>query len=172
MTQTDRPTIEIVVARTRNGVIGNDNAMPWHLPADLRYFKALTMGHPILMGRKTAQAIGRSLPGRLNLVMSRQSDLALDGYTLVQSPEDALSWAQTHQTPKLFVIGGAEVYARFLALADILHITEIGTELQGDTHFPDFDHSQWVQDECIDHPADVKNAFHLQFTRWVKREKT
>lgn len=172
MTQTDHPTIEIVVARTRNGVIGNDNAMPWHLPADLRYFKALTMGHPILMGRKTAQAIGRSLPGRVNLVMSRQSDLALDGYTLVQSPEDALSWAQTHQTLKLFVIGGAEIYARFLSLADILHITEIDTELEGDTRFPDFDVTLWHQKDCIDHPADEKNAFRLQFTRWVKRKKT
>jgi dihydrofolate reductase len=146
--------------------------MPWHLPADLRYFKALTMGHPILMGRKTAQAIGRSLPGRVNLVMSRQSDLALDGYTLVQSPEDALSWAQTHQTLKLFVIGGAEIYARFLSLADILHITEIDTELEGDTRFPDFDVTLWHQKDCIDHPADEKNAFRLQFTRWVKRKKT
>jgi dihydrofolate reductase len=167
--QPDRPFIEIVVARTRNGVIGNDNAMPWHLPADLRYFKALTMGHPILMGRKTAQAIGRALPGRVNVVMSRQSDLRLEGYTLVQSPEDALSWAQTQQISKLFVIGGAEIYTRFLPLADTLHITEIDTELEGDTHFPHVDLQQWSREECVEHPADPHNAFHLQFTRWAKK---
>jgi dihydrofolate reductase len=163
-----KSSIELVVARTRNGVIGNDNAMPWHLPADLRYFKALTMGHPILMGRKTAQAIGRALPGRVNLVMSRQTDLALEGYTLIPSPEAALDWAHTHQIAKLFVIGGAEIYARFLPLADVLHITEIETELEGDTRFPELDITQWVQTASVEHAADAHNAYGLQFTRWKK----
>jgi dihydrofolate reductase len=169
LTSAPSPTIEIVVARTRNGVIGNDNAMPWHLPADLRFFKALTMGHPILMGRKTAEAIGRSLPGRVNLVMSRQAHLELAGYTLVHSPEEALHWAQVNHSEKLFVIGGAEIYARFLPLTHILHITEIHTELEGDTRFPELDPAHWLCVESVDHPADEKNAFDLQFTRWVKR---
>jgi dihydrofolate reductase len=170
LTQSQQPNIEIVVARTCNGVIGKDNTMPWHLPADLRYFKSLTMGHPILMGRKTAQAIGRILPGRINLVMSRQADLILEGYTLVQSPEDALSWAHQHNASKLFVIGGAEIYQRFLPLANTLHITEINTELEGDTHFPEFDQALWIQEECQDYAADQHNAYSLKFTRWVKRE--
>jgi len=163
------PRIEIVVARTRNGVIGNDNGMPWHLPADLKYFKSLTMGHPILMGRKTAQAIGRPLPGRTNLVMSRQTELALPGCTVVPSPEEALAWAQTQGIERVFVIGGAEIYARFLPLAHTLHITEIQTELEGDTRFPAFDAALWKLEERNAHPADAQNAFDLLFTRWGKR---
>lgn len=142
--------------------------MPWHLPADLRYFKSLTMGHPILMGRKTAQAIGRSLPGRVNLVMSRQENLALPGYTHVQSAQEALAWAQSQRATRLFIIGGAEIYTQFMSCADVLHITEIDVELNGDTRFPEFDLALWRTEESVDYLADEQNAFNLRFTRWVK----
>lgn len=153
--------IALVVAHTRNRVIGRDNTMPWNLPADLRRFRALTMGHPILMGRRTHQAIGRPLPGRRNLVLTRQPEFAVPGVETVGSLEHALAVCQ--EAPWLYVIGGGEVYAQALPLAERLHLTEIAADIDGDACFPEIDHAQWLELSSEEHPADTANAYALRF---------
>lgn len=157
---TARPALVLVVAHTRNRVIGRDNGMPWHLPADLRQFRALTTGHPILMGRRTHAAIGRVLPGRRNLVLSRTLQ-SLPGVECVPSVDAAL--AACAGLPLLFVIGGAEVYAQTLAGADRLHVTEIAADLEGDAWFPALDAGAWHETARIHRPADADNAYALDF---------
>jgi dihydrofolate reductase len=159
--------IALVVAHTSNRVIGRDNAMPWHLPADLQHFRALTFGHPILMGRRTHLAIGRPLPGRRNLVLTRQTDLALPGVDCVSSITAAV--ARCGNAPWLFVIGGAEIYALTLPLAERLHVTEIGTELAGDAYFPPLDPAAWAETASNDRPADAANIWPLRFVTLERR---
>lgn len=161
-------SIELVVAREKNGVIGKDQGMPWHLPRDLQYFKALTMGHPIVMGRKTAEAIGRPLPGRRNLLISRDERVALPGILSFMSPLLVIDWAQAEGLERLFVIGGAEMYRQFLPLAQVMHITEIDADIEGDTYFPEFNASDWKKTAHVFFPSDDKNAFDLAFTRWER----
>jgi dihydrofolate reductase len=138
-----RPRISIVVARARNGVIGRDNALPWHLPEDLRHFKKTTLGHPVLMGRRTFESIGRPLPGRRNLVLTRDARWSHAGCEPVRSLDEAVSLCSG--LPELFVIGGAQVYDEALALADRLIVTRIDAEPEGDATFPEPDVSQWRQ---------------------------
>ena len=153
--------LALVVAHTRNRVIGRDNGMPWHLPADLRYFRQLTTGHPILMGRRTHTAIGRALPGRRNLVLSRQSGLALPGVECVTDIASAL--ALCADAPLLFVIGGAEVYRQLLPQAHRLYVTEIDVVLEGDAWFPALEAADWIETTRVHHPADAQNAYGLDF---------
>lgn len=159
--------IALVVAHTRNRVIGRDNDMPWHLPADLRHFRALTLGHPILMGRRTHLAIGRPLPGRRNLVLSRQADLALPGVERVGSLDEAL--ARCAGEPWLYVVGGAEVYRLALPRAERLHLTEIDAELEGDAWFPQIDAADWQETARGRHLADSDNRFDLHFRTLDRR---
>ena len=153
--------LALVVAYTRNRVIGRDNAMPWHLPADLRHFRALTLGHPILMGRKTHLAIGRPLPGRRNLVLSRQPGLSLAGVEPVASLAQAL--AACGDAEWLYVVGGAEIYQLTLPQAQRLHVTEIDADLEGDTWFPRIDMALWRETASVLRPADADNAYALRF---------
>ena len=126
-----RPSVSLIVAMARNGVIGRGNAMPWHLPVDLKRFKALTLGKPILMGRKTYEAIGRALPGRDNLVLTRARDWHAEGVAVVHSVAEALQRAAA--SPELAVIGGAEVYRLTLPLAGRIYLTQVLAEVDGDT---------------------------------------
>jgi dihydrofolate reductase len=126
------------------------------------------MGHPILMGRKTAEAIGRPLPGRTNLVLSRETGLEIPGYVTLPHPDAALAWADQQNQSRLFVIGGAQVYQAFMPHADVLHITEINAELVGDTYFPEFNALDWKKAGHLFAPADSKNAYDLAFTRWER----
>ncbi len=135
-----RPRVAIIAALARNRVIGRDNTMPWHLPEDLRHFKALTTGAPVIMGRRTQASIGRPLPGRDNIVISRHPPVAA-GCRHAGSLVEALALAG--DAPVAWVIGGAQIYTLALPLADRLHLTEIDTDLEGDTWFPAFDRSQW-----------------------------
>lgn len=133
-------TISVVAAVARNGVIGRDGDMPWHLPDDLRHFKALTLGGTLVMGRKTYDSIGRPLPGRTTVVVTRQPDWSVPGVTTAHSLEDALAAAPDGDT---FVVGGGEIYAMALPLADRLVITEVDQSPEGDAHFPAVDWSHW-----------------------------
>lgn len=149
--------ITLIVAMAANRVIGANNAMPWHLSDDLRRFRALTMGHPILMGRKTQEAIGRPLPGRRNLVMSRDPQLKIPGCETVQNL-DALRDAIPPGT-RLFVIGGAELYRLFLPVAARIELTLIHRDFQGDTFFPELPEGEWEETQREDHPRDPELNF-------------
>ena len=133
--------LTLIVAVARNGIIGRDNTLPWHLPEDLKHFKALTTGHPIVMGRKTWESLGRPLPGRHNIVVTHDAAYYAAGATVVNSLEDALRLVNGAE--ELFVIGGAEIYRLALPLADRLQLTELDADFTGDTHFPDFNRSKW-----------------------------
>ena len=155
-------TLVLVAALDRAGAIGRGNALPWHLPDDLKRFKALTLGHPVLMGRKTAEAIGRPLPGRANLVLTRSSRAPYPGQTVVDSLDAACAVAGVDAT--LMVIGGGEVYALTLPLAQRLELTEVETRIEGaDTWFPAFDPLQWREVFRAAHDADAKHAFAFEF---------
>ena len=162
-----RTELALVVAHTRNRVIGLDNAMPWHLPADLQYFRRLTTGHPILMGRRTHEAIGRPLPGRRNLVLSRTAGCAAAGIEWVSSVDEALALCADAAT--LFVIGGAEVYLQLLPRAARLHVTEIDAELSGDTFFPPLPDGEWEEVARHTYEADASNVHTLHFVTLQRR---
>ena len=134
-------TVTIIAVLGRNRVIGKGNRMPWHISDDLKRFKAVTLGHPVVMGRKTFQSIGKPLPGRDNIVITRSHALAAPGCRVVHSLAEALTAAQG--AAEVFVIGGAEIYAPALPLADRLQLTEVDAAIDGDAWFPDFDRSAW-----------------------------
>ena len=157
--------ISMIAAMAQQRVIGRDQTMPWHLPADLAFFKKTTMGNPILMGRKTYESIGRPLPGRLNLVVTHNPELEIAGCEVVTSLDQALEIAnkEPSRSDEIFIIGGGQLYASFLPQADRLYLTLIDAELKGDTYFPDYTQYQWQQVECIDHPANDKNIYPYSF---------
>lgn len=128
------PSLRLVVAYAQNRCIGRDNALPWHLPGDLTHFKQSTLGHPIVMGRKTWESIGRPLPGRKNLVITRNLDYQADGALLCHSLDEAI--AQCSEAPVICIIGGAEIYQQSLSLADEIYATEVHTRVDGDSFFP------------------------------------
>lgn len=136
-------SLTLIAALTRQGVIGLNNTLPWRLPEDLKRFKALTLGHPVIMGRKTWQSLGRPLPGRENIVISRQAGFHAEGARLVADIPQALALAQATGTDEIFVIGGGEVYRQCLPLAQRLQLTEIDQDFEGDAFFPAFDRSLW-----------------------------
>jgi len=133
--------LSIIVAMSKNRTIGTDNALPWHCPEDLQHFKKLTMGHHLIMGRKTFLSIGKPLPGRTTVVVSRDSKLKLEGCTVVNSIPEAI--ASCARDPQIFVVGGADIYAQTIDLADTLYITEIQKDVMGDAAFPEFDKTEW-----------------------------
>lgn len=160
--------ISLVAALDRNRAIGRGNAMPWHLPDDFKHFKSLTLGKPILMGRKTAESLGRALPGRSNLVLTRSGRVPFEGMRAVASINEAKRIAADCGADELCVIGGAEVYALALPLADILHLTHVDAEVEGaDAFFPAFDPAQWRITSRETHPVDAKHAFAFEFVDYA-----
>lgn len=154
--------ISMIAAMAHNRVIGKDNQMPWHLPADLAHFKKVTTGKPVIMGRKTFDSIGRLLPGRRNIIVSRQAKPALLAADWVHSLEEALSLVA--DVPEVMVIGGAELYKQALPLASRLYITEIELSTTGDAFFPDYQSSAtWALVDSEFYPADDKNPFSCNF---------
>jgi len=166
---TARPRITLVVAMARNGVIGRAGALPWRLPDDLKRFKALTMGKPILMGRRTWASIGRALPGRLNLVMTRDLSFSAEGATVVRSLDDALALAHAHAQAELMVIGGAEVYALATPRADRVQLTAVDADIEGDTRLPPFDPGIWRETVREHHAADPRHAWPMDFVTLERR---
>lgn len=140
------PCLSILAAVAKNGVIGRHNALPWHLPTDLKHFKSLTMGHAIVMGRKTYESIGRPLPGRTNIIVTKQVDFRVTGATVVHSLEEALNVdSLCAEDCERFIIGGAELYRQAVALSQRMYLTEIQRDFDGDTYFPEFDRGEWYE---------------------------
>ena len=163
-----RVHVSLVAALDRNLAIGKGNALPWHLPDDLRRFKALTLGKPILMGRKTAQSLGRALPKRRNLVISRSGHAPFDGMQAVTSLEEAMAIA-AFEGDELFVIGGGEVYALALPMATHMHLTHVDTVVDGaGAFFPAFEASQWRISASVSHAADAAHAFAFDFVDYAR----
>jgi dihydrofolate reductase len=162
------PAITLIAAMDENGLIGAGGGLPWHLPADLRWFKRTTMGKPILMGRRTFAAIGRALPGRRNLVLTRDRDFAKPGCVRVASLDDAIAAARNEAAAEIMVIGGAQVYALALSRATRLLVTRIRARYEGDTYFPAVDWRDWhlVHAEEMAAGADTPAAC---FMTWQRR---
>lgn len=162
------PTVRLVVAYATNRCIGKDNALPWHLPSDLAHFKKNTLGHPIIMGRKTWESIGRPLPGRPNYVISRNADYSAPGATVCTDVIQAIRAAANHeqQTGVICVIGGAQIYAQALPLAHELIATEVHAEVPGDSFFPALD-TQWLETKRLPQPAE--NGYTYDFV-WYQRQ--
>jgi len=158
--------ISLIAALDRNYAIGRGGAMPWHLPEDLKRFKALTMGKPVLMGRKTALAIGRALPGRTNLVLTRSGEVPFAGQRAVASLDEAIATAGDEE---LMVIGGGEIYALALPRATRLHLTWIDTEAaDADAHFPRLDPAEWHETSREAHSADARHEYAFTFVDYER----
>ncbi|MFW1723471.1 type 3 dihydrofolate reductase [Vibrio parahaemolyticus] len=153
--------ISMIAAMADNRVIGKDNQMPWHLPADFAWFKRCTMGKPVVMGRKTYDSIGRPLPGRLNIVISRDESLSIEGVTTVTSVEKALEAAGNVE--EVMIIGGGAIYASCLTMANKLYVTHIDAVVEGDTQFPDWG-NEFKETYSETYQADEKNAYNMRFT--------
>lgn len=158
--------LEMIVAHAENGVIGNAGTMPWHIPEDLKHFKTVTTGAAVIMGRKTFDSIGRALPKRRNIVITRQPDYVAAGCTVVPSLEEALKAAATEA--RVFILGGGEIYRRALPLADRLWITEIAAAPEGDTTFPTLNPADWETTLLSELPAD-ENRPAVRFLRLDRR---
>ncbi|MFO1395010.1 MAG: dihydrofolate reductase [Steroidobacteraceae bacterium] len=163
-------SVSIIVATDEAGGIGLDGALPWRLPDDLKRFKALTMGKPVVMGRRTWDSIGRPLPGRLNIVVSRSSGLERPGCTVVGSLESALALAG--DVPEVCVIGGAEIYRLALPFADTVHLTEVHARVEADTHFPRLDPREWEEVARDEHAADERHAHAHAYVTLRRRART
>lgn len=155
------PCISLIAAVAENGVIGSQNALPWHLPDDLRKFRAITTGHTIISGRKNYESIGKPLPHRRNIVVSRQRDYEAPGCDVVHSLDEALAAAASET--EVFVIGGAEIYRQALPLASRLYLTEIHASVAGDTRFPTFERAEWQETAREFHAADARHAHAFSF---------
>ena len=157
----------LVVAMARNGVIGRDNALPWRLPAELAHFKRVTMGHPIVMGRRTYESIGKPLPGRKNIVVTHNRAFEAPGCTVVGSLDEA--WKAADGADEVCVIGGTTLFQETLPTADVIHLTEVEAEVEGDTWFPPFDRGQWREKEIARHPADERHAYPFRILELTRR---
>ncbi|GAA3925480.1 dihydrofolate reductase [Hymenobacter algoricola] len=160
--------IAIVVATAQNGVIGRDNQLIWHLPADLKHFKQLTTGHPIVMGRRTFDAIGRPLPNRINIVVTRQADWAAPGCEVAYSVPVALELAATFGED-IFVIGGGEIYRQALPAADVVYLTEVHHDFEGDATFPELSPLEWREENRERHEPDAQHAYAFSFVTLRRR---
>lgn len=159
-------SLSIVVAASENNVIGVRNELPWRLPDDLRRFKALTMGKPILMGRKTFESIGRPLPGRTNLVVTRQQGWVATGCVVASSIAEAIERADA---PEVMVIGGAQIYAEVLPAVSTIHLTRVHTIIDGDAHFPTLTSDEWSESSKEYHAADERHAYAFTFVTLHRR---
>lgn len=160
--------ISFIVAMDENRVIGKDNQLPWRLPEDLKFFKRVTMGHPIAMGRKTHESIGRVLPGRENIVITRQADYLSEGCTVFHSVEDFVKDSK-NQSDEIFVIGGAEIFKETFSYTDRLYITLIHEEFAGDTFFPEYDLSKWKLVSSEKGIKDDKNPYDYEFLIYERK---
>ena len=159
--------LAIIVAQAKNRVIGINNKLPWHLPEDLRYFKQVTMGKPIIMGRNTYESIGRPLPGRTNIVITRQNHYAPEGVRVVNSLDEAVELAESialiNGIDEAMVIGGAQIYEQALASAHRLYLTEVDAEIEGDAWFPEFERQEWSEVGREDFSAEGPNPYNYSF---------
>lgn len=164
--------LAIIVAQSQNRVIGRANGLPWHLPKDLQYFKRVTLGKPIIMGRKTFESIGRALPGRVNIVVSRNRQYTAPGVVHALTLEAAIEVAQgvcaQSSVAEVMIIGGAQIYSQALEMADVLYVTSVQADIEGDAHFPEINHSLYRQTYKEDHGADEQNPYPYSFITYQK----
>ena len=160
-------TIALIVAASQNNVIGRNNELPWHLPGDLQYFKTMTLGKPVIMGRKTFESIGRPLPGRDNIVISRQTDYAAKGIEVVSSLEQAIALGKNinliNGIQEVMIIGGAQIYEKSLDLADRVYLTRVQCKVEGDAYFPALDDDEWQEIAREDITAKESNPFDFSY---------
>jgi dihydrofolate reductase len=161
-------TLSLLVAADENNVIGKDNKLPWHLPNDLKYFKNLTWGMPILMGRKTFDSIGKALPGRKSIVITRNKDWKHENVEVVHSIEEAINSAKADDIKEIFVIGGAEIFSSSFDNADRIYLTRIHHQFKGDVYFPELPADDWALIQNKFCHADDKNAYSHTFQVWDK----
>jgi len=160
------PTIQIVVAYSDNRVIGRDNSLPWRLPSDLAHFKRATLGSPIVMGRNTWESLGRPLPGRLNVVISRNPDYQASGATVCTSLEGALEACRGAAADKISIIGGEQIFRHALPAADCVIATEVHAQIEGDTWFPELPQAEWKETERL--PQAEENGLRFDFVRYER----
>ena len=155
--------VSLIAAMDKRRGIGRDNQLPWRLPADLKRFRELTMGHHIIVGRKTFESIGKPLPGRQMVIVTRDPKLKVEGCAVCHSLAAAIELARANGETEVFICGGAEIYEQSIALADRLYLTLVDAEVTADTFFPEFDLQCWSEQESAFHPADEKNQFAFTF---------
>jgi dihydrofolate reductase len=158
--------ISLIVAQSKNHVIGKNNQLPWHLPADLQHFKKLTMGHHMIMGRKTYESIGRALPGRTSVIITSNKDYKAEGCIIVHSLKEALEVSK--KDSEVFIIGGAAVFMESLRLADKIYLTDILENFEGDVFFPKLDFLSWKLVQREHHEPDEKNKYSYSFSEYAK----
>ncbi|MBX0289018.1 dihydrofolate reductase [Hymenobacter sp. HSC-4F20] len=158
----------LVVAVADNGVIGGENQLPWHLPLDLKHFKQLTQGHPVVMGRRTFESIGRPLPGRTNIIVTRQPEWRAEGCETAYAVPQALELARTFDE-EVFVIGGGEIYRQALPAADVVYLTEVHHAFEGDVTFPELNPAEWREETRERHEPDEKHAYAFSFVTLRRR---
>jgi dihydrofolate reductase len=158
--------LSLIVAVAKNNVIGSDNRLLWHMPADLKHFKSVTMGSPVIMGRKTFESIGKPLPGRTNIVVTRSEDYSAEGCTVANSLQEAVDLCE--KEGEVFVIGGGEVYRQAIHAADKVYLTRIDAEFNGDTFFPELNFSDWKLIKYVKHHADEKNKYDYSFAEYER----
>lgn len=166
------PAISIIVAADQNKAIGKDNRLPWHLPNDLKFFKNKTMGRHMIMGRKTIESIGKALPGRVSVVVTRQKDYKFEGAVIARSVKEALEFVNKHETDEAFVIGGAEIINQTIDYADTIYFTDVKTKIDdADVFLENFHPDNWEEVDRVSHEADDKHAFSYDFVIY-KRKKS
>lgn len=159
----------MIVAATTNNVIGKDNQLLWSLPKDMKFFKNTTWAMPVIMGRKTYESLGKPLSGRLNIVITRKTDWAPEGVKIVHSLQDGLSMAEAQDYQEAFIIGGGEIFAEGMRIADRIYLTRIDVVLEGDAYFPPIDPKVFDLISEENHTVDPKHAYSFHFQRWEKR---
>lgn len=163
----ERPLISAIVAAAENNAIGKDNQLLWHLPNDLRFFKRTTTGHPIIMGRKTYESVGKPLPNRRNIIVTRQAAYAAEGAEVVHSLAAAIESCAGE--PEVFVVGGAEIYKQAIPVVDRIYLTRVHTALPGDSFFPELDEQAWRLVSEDSHPADERHTYGYTFRVYERR---
>ena len=165
--------LSLMVAKASNRVIGRNNKLPWYLPNDLKYFKQVTFGKPVIMGRKTWDSLGKPLPGRTNIVITRQTDFQAEGAQVVATLDEAVTLAENvafiEGQDEAVVMGGAEIYALALPKTDRLYLTEVHAEVDGDTWFPEYDTSEWKEIGREDFPAEGPNPYDYSFVVYERK---
>jgi dihydrofolate reductase len=161
--------IALVLAVSENGVIGKDNALPWRLPADLRYFRKVTASYPLIMGRKTFDSVGRPLPGRRNIIITRQANFQIPGCDVVHTLDEAIQLAQSTNAPQISIVGGAEIFRQALPLATRIYLTRIHAEFEGDAFFAIPDPEKWKEVSRDDHLADAENPYSYSFIVYERK---
>jgi dihydrofolate reductase len=159
--------VSLVAAAAENGVIGKNGALPWRMPADMKFFKNLTMGHTVIMGRKTYESMGKPLVGRKNVIITRNKDFKAEGCIVINSFEEVFKMFSKEK--EIFVIGGAEIYDMALPKTDKIYLTRIHASFDGDAYFHELSDNEWLKIKCIDNPADEKNPYSYTFIELIKK---